>query len=210
MPLLKCCRQAARSMNEVLLKRSAPAKQSMTMNPIILLEQYYDSNSKAFRILVEHGRQVADKAREAARNVSELKPDLEFIDAAAMLHDIGIFLTNTPQFDCFGEHPYICHGILGSELLKEKGHSELALVCERHVGVGISIEDIRHHHLPLPERDMIPVSIEEQIICYADKFFSKNGNGQPAEKSIQEIIENLSCYGPEKVRRFESWVRMFE
>jgi uncharacterized protein len=210
MPLLKCCRQAARSMNEVLLKRSAPAKQSMTMNPIILLEQYYDSNSKAFKILVAHGRQVADKAREAARNVSELKPDLEFIDAAAMLHDIGIFLTNTPQFDCFGEHPYICHGILGSELLKEKGHSELALVCERHVGVGISIEDIRHHHLPLPERDMIPVSIEEQIICYADKFFSKNGNGRPAEKSIQEIIENLSCYGPEKARRFESWVRMFE
>jgi uncharacterized protein len=133
----------------------------MMMNPIILLEQYYDSNSKAFKILVEHGRQVANKAREAARNVSELKPDLEFIEAAAMLHDIGIFLTNTPQFDCFGKHPYIRHGILGSELLKEKGHAELALVCERHVGVGISIEDIQRQKLPLPNRDMIPISIEE-------------------------------------------------
>ncbi|MGW8302691.1 MAG: HD domain-containing protein, partial [Desulfobacterales bacterium] len=68
------------------------------MEPIELLEQYYDSNSKAFKILVEHGRQVANKAREAAQNVSELKPDLEFIEAAAMLHDIGIFLTRTPQF----------------------------------------------------------------------------------------------------------------
>ena len=153
---------------------------------------------------------MADKARKAAENVSALKPDLEFIEAAAILHDIGIFLTNTPRFDCFGERPYICHGILGSELLKENGHSGLALVCERHVGVGISIEDIRRHHLPLPERDMIPVSIEEQIICYADKFFSKNGNGRPSEKSIPEIIGKLNRYGPENVRRFESWVKKFE
>jgi uncharacterized protein len=180
------------------------------MNPIGFLTHYYDSNSKAFKILVEHGRQVANKAREAAKTVSELNPDLEFIEAAAMLHDIGIFLTRTPQFGCFGKHPYICHGILGSELLKEKGHSKLALICERHVGVGISIEDIQRHNLPLPNRDMIPVSIEEQIICYADKFFSKNGNGRPTEKSIAEIIDYLSRYGPDKARRFESWAKMFE
>ena len=180
------------------------------MNPIELLQRHYDTNSKAFKILVEHGRQVAEKARDAAENVSELKPDLKFIETAAMLHDIGIFLTDTPQFGCFGKHPYICHGILGSELLKQKGHSRLALVCERHVGAGISIEDIRRHSLPLPERDMVPISIEEQIICYADKFFSKNGNGRPAEKSIPEIIDNLYRYGPDKAKRFESWAEMFE
>jgi uncharacterized protein len=180
------------------------------MNPIELLEQYYGSNSKAFQILVDHGRQVAQKAQAAAATVSALKPDLEFIETAAMLHDIGIFLTRTPQFGCFGKHPYICHGILGSDLLKEKGHSEMALVSERHVGAGISIEDIQRQNLPLPNRDMIPISIEEQIICYADKFFSKNGNGRPVEKSIAEIIDNLSRYGPDKVERFESWVKKFE
>ena len=180
------------------------------MNPIELLKQYYDSNSKAFKILVEHGRQVAKKARDAAKNVSKLKPDLEFIEAAAMLHDIGIFLTRTPQFGCFGKYPYICHGTLGGELLKEKGQAELALVCERHVGVGISKEDIQRHNLPLPNRDMIPVSIEEQIVCYADKFFSKNGNGQSAEKPVSKILKKLSRRGPEKVRRFESWARLFE
>jgi uncharacterized protein len=57
---------------------------------------------------------------------------------------------------------------------------------------------------------MIPVSIEEQVICYADKFFSKNGNGRSAEKSITEITDNLSRYGPDKVKRFQSWVQMFE
>ncbi len=180
------------------------------MKTIELLAEFYDTNSKAFKILVEHGRQVAKKALEAAKKVSGLKPDLEFIETAAMLHDIGIFLTRIPRFGCFGKHPYICHGILGAKLLKEKGQSELALVCERHVGVGISKEDIRRHNLPLPNRDMIPISIEEQIICYADKFFSKNGNGRLAEKSIAEITDKLSRYGSDKVERFKSWVQMFE
>ena len=180
------------------------------MNPIEILAQYYDLRSETFNILVEHGEQVARKALAAARRVPELKPDLEFINTAAMLHDVGIFLTNSPDLGCSGQHPYICHGVLGGELLKDNGHSELALVCERHVGVGISIADIQRHYLPLPSRDMIPVSIEEQLICYADKFFSKNGTARPAEKSITEIIHNLNRYGPDKVQRFESWVKMFE
>ena len=77
------------------------------------------------------------------------------------------------------------------------------------MGVGIAAADVRQHRLPLPERDMIPVSTEEQIVCYADKFFSKNGNGSSTEKSIAEIIDNLSRYGKDKVLRFESWVQMF-
>lgn len=180
------------------------------MDPLEILAEFYDTRSKTFQILVAHGKQVANKALAAARRVPGLQPDLEFIDTAAMLHDIGIFLTHSPSFGCYGKHPYVCHGILGSELLKEKGHPELALVCERHVGVGIRIEDIQRHNLPLPNRDMIPVSIEEQIICYSDKFFSKTGNGRPAEKSIAEITDNLSRYGPDKVERFQSWVKKFE
>ncbi|MGD9056998.1 MAG: HDIG domain-containing protein [Desulfobacterales bacterium] len=180
------------------------------MNAIEILERYYDPNSKAYQILVEHGQQVADKAREAAQRVPALKPDLDFIEAAAMLHDIGIFQTHTPQFGCFGKHPYICHGVLGSTILKKEGHPQLALVCERHIGVGISKTDIRQQNLPLPDRDMIPVTIEEQIVCYADKFFSKNGNGRSAEKPISKILKKLSRRGPEKVQRFKSWVMMFE
>ena len=90
------------------------------MNPIDFLAQYYDPQSRAFNILVEHGKQVANKALAAARRVPELKPDLEFIETAAMLHDIGIFQTDSPVLGCYGKHPYICHGILGSELLKTK------------------------------------------------------------------------------------------
>ena len=181
------------------------------MNPIDILEQYYDRHSKALDLLVAHGNQVAQKALKAAAKVSHLGPDLDFIEKAAMLHDVGIFQTDTPQLGCTGPHPYIRHGVLGHDLLIEAGRSQLALVCERHVGVGISAEDILRFNLPLPDRDMVPVSIEEQIICYADKFFSKNGHGdrKTQEKSIDQIMRSLQKYGPDKVKRFQNWVEMF-
>jgi uncharacterized protein len=182
------------------------------MNAVAILAKFYDRRSKAFEILVEHGRQVAQKALRAAEKVAHLKPDLEIIHNAAMLHDIGILQTDSPGLCCHGKHPYICHGFLGRELLDGLGLPEYGLISERHVGVGISINDIRNFHLPLPERDMLPVSIEEQLICYADKFYSKNGNGHHHKdaKSIEQIVRGLKPYGSDKVRRFQSWVEMFE
>ena len=181
------------------------------MNPTDILAEYYDRRSKTFEILVTHGQQVARKAIEAAEQVSYLKPDLDFIEKAAMLHDIGILETNSPGLGCRGTHSYICHGILGRQLLEKVGVSEYGLICERHVGVGISADDVRQFNLPLPPRDMLPISIEEQLICYADKFFSKNGNKdkKAGEKSVKRIIRSLKRYGPQKVKRFQSWVEMF-
>jgi uncharacterized protein len=59
---------------------------------------------------------------------------------------------------------------------------------------------------------MVPISIEEQIICCADKFFSKNGNSQmeSEEKTIDQILSSLKTYGQSKVDRFQKWVEMFE
>jgi uncharacterized protein len=62
----------------------------------------------------------------------------------------------------------------------------------------------------LPVRDMRPVSIEEQIVCYADKFFSKNGNGNGREKSIPTVLEEIAAYGPEQVDRFKNWLQLFQ
>ena len=142
--------------------------------------------------------------------VSHLKPDLDFIKEAAILHDIGIFKTNSPNLGCTGKYPYVCHGYLGRKILENKGLPIHGLVCERHVGVGISAEDIKRYHLPLPHRNMVPISIEEQIICYADKFYSKNGKTGVDEKSVEDILSALRGYGPEKAARFQSWMRLFE
>jgi uncharacterized protein len=76
--------------------------------------------------------------------------------------------------------------------------------------VGITREDIRRQQLPLPDRDMRPISIEERVISYADKFYSKNHNGMEKEKTISYIIESLKPFGPDKVQRFKKWVALFE
>jgi uncharacterized protein len=179
------------------------------MNPVEIVSRFYAPGSKSYRILLEHGRRVAGKALAAAARVDHLHPDLDFIQSAAMLHDIGIFLTDSPGLDCHGTEPYIRHGVLGREILDALGHSRHGLVCERHVGVGISAADILRFGLPLPERDMHPVSIEEKIICYADKFFSKNGGGASHEKSVAEVVENLNHYGADQAERFMRWVGLF-
>ena len=177
------------------------------MNPIDMIAEFYDPGSKAYGLIIQHGRQVASKALDIARRVSHLGLDLNFIKEAALLHDIGIFLTNSPELGLNGEFPYVCHGYLGRDILENKGLPLHALVCERHVGVGITAEEIKRHNLPLPERDMVPVSIEEKIVCFADKFFSKNGNLN--EKSIKEILSNLERYGRDKVERFQAWMQLF-
>ncbi len=180
------------------------------MNPFDIINKYYQSNSRAFEILIQHGKQVARKALDAAKKVPQLNPDLDFIKEAAMLHDIGMVLTNATELGCKGKNPYICHGYLGREILEKIGLPKHALVCERHVGVGITIEDIKNYDLPLPKRNMLPVSIEEQIICFADKFFSKNWDSLKKEKSVEDIKQYLKPYGLDKVRRFQLWVELFE
>ncbi len=179
------------------------------MDPYEIITRYYDPASAAFRVLTEHGELVAGKALEAAGRVAHLRPDLAFIQSACLLHDIGIFLTDSPGLDCHGTEPYVRHGVLGRELLDALGFPRHGLVCERHVGVGISAADIRRFNLPLPERDMLPVTIEEQIVCYADKFFSKNGERVARENTVDRIVASLEPYGADKVERFFEWEVLF-
>ncbi len=167
-------------------------------------------DSRAYNILIKHGRQVANRALKIAGRVAHLKADQTFLKQAAQLHDIGIFLTNSPELGCFGKNSYVEHGYLGRKILEKMGLPAHALVCERHVGVGMTEDDIRHQGLPIPARDMVPVSIEEQIICYADKFYSKNGQDTDMEKSVDEIVDSLKRYGRDKVARFQAWVELFE
>ena len=180
------------------------------MNYIDILSRYYEKESPVLKILLRHSELVAKKALAAAGKVPYLDPDLDFIVEAAMLHDIGIFMTNAPALGCNGKYTYLKHGHLGREILEKIGLYRHALVCERHIGAGISLQDIITFNLPLPRRDMLPISPEEKIICYADKFYSKGGDNIEKEKSIEDIIKNLKQFGMDKVERFLSWARLFE
>jgi uncharacterized protein len=56
---------------------------------------------------------------------------------------------------------------------------------------------------------MIPVKIEEKIIAFADKFFSKESDGSVRIRTVEEIIIDLSRYGDEKVKIFKKWMEIF-
>lgn len=177
------------------------------MNPLDIIAKYYSVESDAYRILEKHSRSVADKALAIARLHPEMNLDLAFIEEAALLHDIGVYLCYAPGIDCHGEAEYICHGYLGADLMRREGYPHHALVCERHTGTGLSLAMIEERDLPLPHRDMRPVSLEEQLICFADKFYSKTKLNK--EKSVEKVKQGLSRYGNETVERFEHWCKLF-
>jgi uncharacterized protein len=177
------------------------------MIPVDIIKKYYYEGSDLYKILLEHSFSVADKSLCIAQLHPEMELDKAFIYEAAMLHDIGIFKTNAPDIYCFGMFPYICHGFLGSDLLKTEGFPRHALVCERHTGTGLSLAYIIQNKLPVPARDMLPKSPEEQLICFADKFFSKTHPNR--EKPMDKIRKSLSKYGDEPVKKFDNWCKLF-
>ena len=88
--------------------------------------------------------------------------DIEFVEEAAMLHDIGMCRTDAPGIHCHGTEPYILHGILGRKMLDGMGLFRHGRVCERHTGAGITAAEIIAQHLPIdPPRDLLPESLEE-------------------------------------------------
>ena len=177
------------------------------MNPLDIIAKYYPVGSEAYRILVIHSRSVADKALAIARMHPEMNLDLTFVEEAAMLHDIGIFMTDADGICCFGSYPYICHGYLGADLMRKEGFPRHALVCERHTGAGMSLQSIIDQQLPVPHRNMVPVSLEEQVICFADKFFSKTHLDK--EKSVEKALKSISRYGEDGIIRFNHWCECF-
>lgn len=175
--------------------------------PILL--KYYNEDSDLFRLLWKHSRQVASLALSIAEKmVAEgSNVDVEFVGEVALLHDIGIFRTHAPKIFCIGDEPYIRHGVIGSELLTAEDMPRHALVCERHTGAGLSLAEIIRDNLPLPHRDMVPVSVEEKLICYADKFYSKSSPDKV--KTRDSIRKGMQKFGAEQLARFDEMDRLF-
>lgn len=172
-----------------------------------IIDRYYQRASRLRTILTVHSRLVADKALRCAE-IRGLDVDREFVEEAAMLHDIGIFRCDAPGICCTGDLPYICHGIEGKKILEAEGLPRHALVCERHTGAGLTVEDIERQGLPLPRHDMTPRSTEEKLICYADKFYSKSGD-ITEEKSLDRVMKSMARHGDDTLARFMDLHEMF-
>ncbi len=178
------------------------------MNYLSIIDPYYPKDSQLRNILLTHSSCVADRALQIVDRHPELHLDRQFVEEAAMLHDIGIVKCNAPSIECYGTEPYICHGLLGGKMLRLVGYPRHARVCERHTGAGISLQNIIEQNLPLPHQDFLPETLEEQVICYADKFYSKSHLDHV--KTMEQAKNSLLKFGVDGVERFMKWAEMFE
>ncbi len=166
-------------------------------------------SSKCFRYFMPHAILVTQKALAAGRMLGLDESSLRFIEEAGMLHDIGIVCVQAEEIGCTGSLPYLAHGPEGRALLEKLGYPRHALVCERHLGTGLSREEIIQHQLPLPHRDMIPERLEEEIVCWADLYFSKSPNTLWIERTVEKVRKKVAKYGAHHLRRFEGWQARF-
>ena len=173
-----------------------------------IIDKYYPADNELRRVLLQHSRQVADRCLQIVRKHRELPVDVQFLEEAAMLHDIGIFRCHAPSIFCEGTETYIRHGFIGGELLRQEGFPRHARVAERHTGTGLTCEAIERQQLPLPMQDYSPETLEEEIVCYADKFYSKSRPERVL--TVAQAAESLEKFGHDGVLKFLAWSRAFE
>ncbi len=163
----------------------------------INLLKRYASSDDAFDGVLRHVKAVQKLALEIGSKVKSV--DLDFIRGASLLHDIGRFKIRIKGKDV------VKHGIYGGEILRGEGLPDYALVAERHLGAGISKEEVISQELDLPLKDYVPVSREEKIICYADKLIAgdrrisideavdrfNNEIGEKAGEKIKKLAEEV-------------------
>ncbi len=164
------------------------------MDYLSIINKYYADNALLRTLLLKHSRQVADRCLEIVKKHQELPVDVQFLEEAAMLHDIGIFRCNAPTIYCYGTEPYLRHGPIGGELLRKEGFPCHARVAERHTGTG------------LPGYE--PETLEEEIVCYADKFYSKSHPDRVL--TVAQTAESLERFGHDGVLKFLAWAKRFE
>lgn len=113
--------------------------------------------------VVAHSKKVRRIALRVAKELEEngFDVDLKLVGKGALLHDIGRSATHDLE-----------HGYIGGRILREEGEGEeVARIAERHVLGGISREEAER--MGMPARDFIPQTLEEKVVCYADKLSDK-------------------------------------
>ena len=178
------------------------------MNVSEIIDKYYPLDNELKEIFMIHAQRVAEFALDMAKRHPELDLDLQFIEEAAMLHDLGIFLTDAPRIHCYGSAQYLCHGYLGAEILRSLGFERHARVCERHTGTGLTKEIIKQNNWNLPVKDFVPETLEEQLVCFADKFFSKT-KFLREPRTYSQVVESMHKISEESVNKVKKWAEMF-
>jgi|TARA_B100001971_G_C18252828_1_gene579661 uncharacterized protein (TIGR00295 family) len=165
----------------------------------IKLLKKYASNNKAYKKVLAHSKAVQKNAIKIAKGIPNI--NMDFIKIASLLHDIGRFIYPPGKNS-------IKHGIAGSKILRKEGLNRCAKTAERHIGVGIRIQDIKRQKLKLPLKDYTPKTREEKIIAHADNLIFgskvgtlkmvieryKNEMGEGYVKRIKQLADEIKSW----------------
>ena len=122
--------------------------------------------------VIKHCKCVRDLAVIIAKKANA---DIKIVEIGALLHDIGRSKTHD-----------IHHAIEGVKIAKEYGiPTKIIKIIERHIGAGISAEIAKT--LDLSNKDYIPLSLEEKIVCHADNLID-NCKRQKIECEIEKAL----------------------
>jgi uncharacterized protein (TIGR00295 family) len=139
----------------------------------VALHRKYGSDER----IIRHCETVADVARVLALEfeLRGKKVDVKVVVAAAMLHDIGRSRVQT-----------VMHGVEGARIVEGEGADpKVVEAIRRHVGAGISSEEASK--LGMPHFDYIPRTLEERIVCFADKMVDSD-RVRPFEGEVKRFV----------------------
>lgn len=168
------------------------------MDQLFQLYQKYAPDEKAAKAVWSHTTLVLKIAEQLVKK-NNLEVNWEIAKPGILLHDIATFECEE-RYNPVVVKPYIQHALLGSLITRAEGFDEtVSLMVERHIGLGISKDEIIANNYPLPKRDFLPETLEEKLLSYADKFHSK-GRGF---RSFEERVEQYKQYGDGPVKRLQ-------
>ncbi len=146
--------------------------------------------------VVDHSMAVSRNSLLIAKEIGGRghKVDLEFIEVAALLHDIGRSRTHG-----------IRHGIEGSRILKKENLGQFSRVCETHIGGGITEDEAVE--VGLPKKNYLPETLEEKIIAHADNI-TGGTETVPIEKTLEKLRGRLGADHPaiNRVRELNDFI----
>ena len=131
------------------------------------------------RNIIKHELAVMREARDIAHNITKSPVNSKLVKIGALIHDIGRIQTHT-----------LAHGPFGGDIIRQAGlPEELARIAERHSMAGLSPKEAKR--FDLPNRNYIPQTLEEKIVCLADKYHIGS-----QKVSIQERFDRwIAKYG---------------
>jgi len=130
--------------------------------------------------VIEHCKTVSRFAVKIAKVYRKkgFNVQVQLVEVSGLLHDVGRSKTHS-----------VDHALVGGEIARALGLSNsIVQIIERHAGGGIPKEEARR--LGWPVKDYLPKTLEEKIVCYADKRV-KGLRTVPIEQALKTYMASL-------------------